>query len=106
MKTAAEFFEIFKRHGFLVAATHIAQDAARTQTPLDVDWVAPGEVLLDRVTSSQYAVSFARSALPGLRAGDRMLIDGKVYAVREAIGKPGTDGSVGYASLTLLGAAS
>lgn len=103
MKTAAEFYEIFRRHGFLTAATHVAQNGPQTQTPLDVEWAEPGQLIGDDISSSAYAVTFPRSMLPGLRAGDRMLIAGKTYAVRNAIGKPGTDGSEWLAELQLLG---
>lgn len=93
MKTTAEFFETFKRHGLTVPATHVSGGLAGTQTPLDVVWAAPGELVLEDVASTDRSITFPTSALATIRPGDRFVIDGETYHVRSALPRPGTDGS-------------
>lgn len=93
MKTAAEFFEVFKRHGFLVAATHTSSTPPNTATPLDVHWTAPGEFVLEDVVTIDRAITFPASILAGVKAGDSFGISGATYIARFAMPKPGTDGS-------------
>jgi hypothetical protein len=102
MKSAAEFFEIFRRHGFLTSAVHVAQDAAGTTTAVDVAWSAPGEVVLDDITAKRYAITLPLSLLPSLQAGDRFVIDGRTYSARSVMPKPGTDGSEWIVELARL----
>ena len=101
MKSTTEFYEVFSRHGFLVDAVHTSSAPPNAQTPIEVSWSAPGEIVLGDVVTTERAITFPSAALTGVRQGDTFTIDGVAYRVRSSMPRPGTDGSEQLVALAL-----
>ena len=89
-------FAACKRAGLLVPAVYLP---ATVGTPFDAGWRRPEITLLgDEVQSTEYELEYETAAVPRLKRGDALQVDGAAYTVRSA---PRTVGD-GYFSRVFL----
>lgn len=76
------FFPAFKRAGMLASAVYKPAGAA---TPFNADWVTPEALLLgDQAQTVDYRLEYETAAIPRLKVGDAIQVNGALYTVRSA----------------------
>jgi hypothetical protein len=74
-------FPAFKAAGMLHA---VARSDAAPPAAFDADFVQPGQLILgDAVHSDQVQIEYQTGAAPDLRVGERLVIAGSTYRVRQ-----------------------
>lgn len=76
------FFPAFKRAGMLAQAVY---KPAGVATPFDADWVSPEALILgDQAQTVDYRLEYLTTAVPRLKVGDAISVNGVLYTVRAA----------------------
>lgn len=102
LRTAAQFFEIFDRHGFLKSASWRPSSGGPEQI-IPVHLMAPGSFVDgEQIITTRHTITYPATQMLGLNRGDLLVIDGKTYDVREVMPRPGTDGTEMLAGLELV----
>jgi hypothetical protein len=101
MLTSSEFFEAFDEAGFLKLASWTPSGGGTTKEA-QVRYRGPStDILGDAVRATDHEITYVTDQLPGLAEGERLVIDGETYRVRQ---KPERqlDGSISRADLALV----
>jgi hypothetical protein len=83
MPSVEELYAAAARAGLTSRARWLPPGAVRAKSA-DVGFSAPDELVLDWLAAAtDYRMTYPASALPGLKSGEMVTVDGVVYRVRQ-----------------------